>query len=133
MYPEIHKLGTDMSVPREHIKEMMKYYHKILDETGLDYVIWGHIGNFHVHVNILPRNSEELELGLKIYKKFAEKAVFFGGSISAEHGIGRLKTEYLKIMYSEDEIEEMRRIKRILDPQAIFNKGNIFEINGENI
>jgi D-lactate dehydrogenase (cytochrome) len=129
-YPEIHKLGTDMSVPREHIKGMMKFYHSVLNEADLEYVIWGHIGDFHVHVNILPKNPEELELGLEIYEKFARKAVEYGGSISAEHGIGRLKSEYLKIMYSEDEIEEMKKIKRVLDPQAMFNQGNIFVMDG---
>ncbi|MHA1234178.1 MAG: FAD-binding oxidoreductase [Promethearchaeota archaeon] len=129
-YPNLHKLGTDMCVPQEKFGEMMKFYHSVLREASLEYVIFGHIGDNHVHLNILPRNTEELELGLKIYKKFAEKAIEYDGSVSAEHGIGKIKLDFLKIMYHEKEIEQMRAIKRALDPLLLFNRGNIFEIEG---
>ena len=125
-YPDIHKLGTDMSVEDAHIKEMMNFYHQTLIEEKLEYVMWGHIGDNHVHVNILPRNMEELQKGKEIYKKFAEKAVSFGGSVSAEHGIGKIKHEYLKIMYGEEGIQQMRVVKMSIDPDCVFNCGNIF-------
>ncbi|NPD88765.1 MAG: FAD-binding oxidoreductase [Asgard group archaeon] len=125
-YPSIHKLGTDMSVEDEYIGEMMEFYHKILNEVGLEYVIWGHIGDNHVHVNILPKNMEDLELGKQLYKKFAQKAVSFGGSVSAEHGIGKIKHEYLEIMFGNEAINEMRQVKSTLDPNFLFNPGNIF-------
>ncbi len=125
-YPKLHKLGTDMSVADEHLKEMMKIYHETLEEVGLEYVIWGHIGDNHVHVNILPRNMDELELGKTIYKKFASKAIEFEGSVSAEHGIGKMKHEYLQIMYGEEGIAQMRSVKTKLDPQGLFNRDNIF-------
>ncbi|MHA1730201.1 MAG: FAD-binding oxidoreductase [Promethearchaeota archaeon] len=131
VYPDLHKLGTDMSVPEEKFGEMMKYYHSVLREAKLEYVIFGHIGDNHVHLNILPKNTKELEQGMKIYEKFAKKAVDYGGSISAEHGIGKIKIDFLKVMYSEKEIEEMRAVKRALDPLLMFNCGNIFEIKGE--
>ncbi|MFX0082635.1 MAG: FAD-binding oxidoreductase [Candidatus Hodarchaeota archaeon] len=130
-FPDLHKLGTDISVPEEKFAEMMKYYHSILREATLDYVIFGHIGDNHVHVNILPKNIEELELGLEIYEKFARKAVDYGGSVSAEHGIGKIKRDILKIMYNEKAIEDMRSIKKALDPLLMFNCGNIFEIMEE--
>ncbi|MCG3220465.1 MAG: FAD-binding oxidoreductase [Candidatus Heimdallarchaeota archaeon] len=125
-FPSIHKLGTDMSVEDEYIGEMMEFYHKILNEVGLQYVIWGHIGDNHVHVNILPKNMEDLELGKQLYKKFAQKAVSFGGSVSAEHGIGKIKHEYLEIMFGNEAINEMRQVKSTLDPNFLFNPGNIF-------
>jgi len=125
-YPSIHKLGTDMSVVDEHLEEMMNFYHQTLQEEGLEYVQWGHIGSNHVHVNILPRNMEDLEKGKKIYKRFAEKAVSFGGSVSAEHGIGKIKQEYLIIMYGEEGINQMRVVKMSIDPDCVFNCGNIF-------
>jgi len=127
-YPDLHKLGTDMCVPEEKFGEMMKYYHSVLREASLEYVIFGHIGDNHVHLNILPKNTEELEFGLKIYEQFAKKAVEYGGSISAEHGIGRIKVDFLKFMYDEKEIEQMRAVKRALDSSLMFNCGNIFEI-----
>jgi D-lactate dehydrogenase (cytochrome) len=125
-HPKLHKLGTDMSVANEHLKEMMTIYHQTLEEVGLEYVIWGHIGDNHVHVNILPRNMDELEQGKKIYKKFAKKAIEFKGSVSAEHGIGKIKHEYLQIMYGEEGITQMRSVKTKLDPKGLFNRDNIF-------
>jgi D-lactate dehydrogenase (cytochrome) len=128
-YPKLHKLGTDMSVADEHLAEMMTIYHETLKENKLEYCMWGHIGDNHIHVNILPRNMKELELGKKIYKKFATKAIEFGGSISAEHGIGKIKHEYLEIMYGQEGIEQMRRVKKKIDPQGLFNRDNIFVYN----
>ncbi len=125
-FPEIHKLGTDMSVEDQHLTDIMHFYHKALKEEGLEYVIWGHIGDNHVHVNILPKNMVELELGKQLYKKFAKKAVEYGGSVSAEHGIGIIKHEYLEIMYGEVGINQMRAVKCKLDPNCIINCDKIF-------
>jgi len=125
-YPAIHKLGTDMSVEDQHLADMMEFYHSTMAEVGLEYVVWGHIGDNHVHVNILPRNMEDLELGKQLYKKFAKKAVEFGGSVSAEHGIGKIKHEYLEIMYGIEGVNQMRAAKNVLDPDGVFNAGNIF-------
>ncbi|MHA2393733.1 MAG: FAD-binding oxidoreductase [Promethearchaeota archaeon] len=130
-FPELHKLGTDICVPEKFFRNMMYYYHTNLRNANLDYVIFGHIGENHVHVNILPKNMDELRLGEKIYEKFARKAVEYGGSISAEHGIGKIKTDYLKIMYSQKDLDEMRLIKKTLDPLLILNHGNIISFNGE--
>ncbi|MFX0101106.1 MAG: FAD-binding oxidoreductase [Candidatus Hodarchaeota archaeon] len=127
-YPELHKLGTDMSVTDEFLKEMMTFYHSVLDEAGLDYVIFGHIGDNHVHVNIIPHNMEELEKGKKIYSKFAKKAIECGGSVSAEHGIGRIKKDYLEIMFGKEGIEQMKAVKNALDPGKMMNIGNIFDV-----
>ncbi len=130
-FPQFHKLGTDMSVPETNFRNMMKYYHSTLRNANLEYVIFGHIGDFHVHVNILPKNMEELKLGEEIYEKFAKKAVEYGGSISAEHGIGKIKRKFLNIMYTQENLEEMRLIKKTLDPSLMLNYGNIINFEGE--
>jgi len=130
-FPQLHKLGTDICVPEKYFRNMMEYYHTVLRNANLDYVIFGHIGENHVHVNILPKNMEELRLGEEIYEKFAKKAVDYGGSISAEHGIGKIKTDYLKIMYRQKDLDEMRLIKKSLDPLLILNYGNIINFNVE--
>ena len=130
-FPQIHKLGTDICIPEKYFRNMMEYYHTVVRNANLDYVIFGHIGENHVHVNILPKNMEELRLGEEIYEKFAKKAVEYGGSISAEHGIGKIKTDYLKIMYSQKDLDEMRLIKKSLDPLLVLNYGNIFNFDVE--
>jgi len=124
--PELTKIGTDMAVPDEAVPEMLRTYRESLDSRGLEYCIFGHIGNGHLHVNILPENTRQLSAGRELYREFARKAVELGGSVAAEHGIGRLKREFLRIQYDEEEIRGMRRIKEILDPEGLLNPGVLF-------
>jgi D-lactate dehydrogenase (cytochrome) len=125
-FPEIHKLGTDLAVPDDRLHDMWRIYQDALDKADLQWVAFGHIGNNHIHINILPRNADELKQGLELYQQFAAKAVEFGGTVSAEHGIGKMKTKFLKLMYRPDEIQEMLALKSTLDPDRLLNPGNIF-------
>ncbi|MGQ9722563.1 MAG: FAD-binding oxidoreductase [Candidatus Jordarchaeum sp.] len=122
-HPELHKLGTDMAIPDEHLRTMMEFYKKKLDEKKLEYVIFGHIGNNHLHVNILPRDVNDLNTAIDLYLELANKAVEFGGTVSAEHGIGKLKRPFLRVMYGQEGIEQIRAVKRALDPKGILNAG----------
>ena len=124
--PGLTKLGTDMSVPDNQLESVMRMYHQGLEGAGLEYVIFGHIGNNHVHVNILPRSMEEYERGRALYLDWAEQVVSMGGSVSAEHGIGKLKTPFLEIMFGREDILKMRSIKRLFDPAGRLNPGNLF-------
>ncbi len=126
-HPGLHKLGTDLAVPDERLADMWAVYRDALAGAGLEWAAFGHIGNNHVHINILPRDMADLQKALGLYQMFAEKAVAFGGSVSAEHGVGKLKAKFLKTMFSPVEIEEMRAVKKALDPQWLLNPGNIFE------
>jgi D-lactate dehydrogenase (cytochrome) len=121
----IHKVGTDMAVPDGFLKRIMKFYRKNLKNHGLDSVIFGHIGNNHVHVNMIPKNYNELKRAKELYMEFARHAVSLGGTVSAEHGIGKLKKEYLRVQFPKEAIEEMKKIKQTLDPENIFNPGNV--------
>jgi D-lactate dehydrogenase (cytochrome) len=127
LHPGLHKLGTDLAVPDERLADMWAVYRDALAGAGLEWAAFGHIGNNHVHINILPRDMADLQKALGLYQMFAEKAVAFGGSVSAEHGIGKLKAKFLKTMFVPADIEEMRAVKRALDPNWLLNPGNIFE------
>ncbi len=122
----ITKLGTDMSVPDNKLKDVMKMYNEDIEALGLNTVIFGHIGDNHLHVNTIPRNIEEYNKAKKLYEKWAEKIAAMEGAVSAEHGVGKLKISFLQNMYTEKEINEMRRLKKIFDPEQIFNRGTIF-------
>jgi D-lactate dehydrogenase (cytochrome) len=124
--PALTKLGTDMSVPDAHLEEVLAMYDSGLASAGLEAVIFGHIGDNHVHVNILPRNLEEYARGKELYLGWARRVVAMGGSVSAEHGIGKLKTAFLEMMYGPEGIAEMRRLKKVFDPEARLNRGNLF-------
>jgi D-lactate dehydrogenase (cytochrome) len=125
--PELHKVGTDMSVPLDSLPQMMAFYRRRLDEAGLESVIFGHIGDGHVHVNILPRTAAELDQAEDLYMDFAREAVRLGGSVAAEHGIGRIKRKFLPIQFAEGDLDAMRAVKRAFDPTGLLNPGVLFE------
>jgi D-lactate dehydrogenase (cytochrome) len=125
-HPQLHKLGTDLAVPDDRLHEMWQIYKSALDKADLQWVALGHIGNNHIHINILPRNVSELNKGLALYQQFAAKAIEFGGTVSAEHGIGKMKIKFLKLMFSPGQMAEMRALKMAFDPQGLLNPGNIF-------
>lgn len=118
------KLGSDYAVPLHRNREMLAFYHERLQ--SLDSVIFGHIGDAHVHVNILPASSRQFEAGKDLMLDFARHAVALGGTVSAEHGLGKRKTHLLALQYTHEEIEAMKSVKRRLDPQWLLNPGNLF-------
>jgi FAD/FMN-containing dehydrogenase len=120
------KMGSDCAVPVEHNREMLDFYRALLDKTFRGrYVIFGHIGDAHLHVNILP-TMEESAQAAEILLEFARKAVALGGSVSAEHGLGKRKAHLLPIQFSPEEIDAMRAVKRRLDPSWISGRGTLF-------
>lgn len=125
--PHITKLGTDMAVPDNELKGIVDYYDDSISQSGLQAVMFGHIGSNHIHVNILPRGDNDYNKGKSMYLKWSDHVVGLGGTISAEHGVGKLKTAMLVEMYGKDNIEKMRAIKKIFDPDSILNSGNIFK------
>ena len=122
----IGKVGSDMSVPNEHLFEVVDLYRKSLDEQKLQTATWGHVGNNHLHVNVLPNNMEEHARAKDMFKDWAKVICPWGGAVSAEHGVGKLKAPFLTIMYGEDHIEEMRALKRSFDPKWMLGVGNLF-------
>jgi D-lactate dehydrogenase (cytochrome) len=121
------KVSTDMSVPDEAFPVMLRFYQDSLRGGDLRYTIFGHIGDNHVHVNILPRDDGEAARAWEIYHTFIRRAIELGGTISAEHGIGKLKREYLVELYGDKHLREMAQLKRAFDPAGILGRGNIFD------
>jgi FAD/FMN-containing dehydrogenase len=121
------KMGSDYAVPFARNKEMMAVYRERLEnEFPGQYVIFGHIGDAHVHVNILPGDGAESERAGKLMVEFARAAVAFGGTVGAEHGLGKRKAHLLAIQYSPAEIEAMKAVKRRLDPNWLLGQGTLF-------
>lgn len=122
------KIGTDMAVPDENFAGFLKFYKETLDASGIDYVIFGHIGDCHLHANLLPKNDLEAERSRHLYGRFVAQALMLGGVISAEHGIGKLKSKYLNVMMGERYLNEMADLKRAFDPNGILGRGNMFSM-----
>ncbi|MGB7207177.1 MAG: FAD-binding oxidoreductase [Pyrinomonadaceae bacterium] len=121
------KIGTDMAVPDANFAGFLRFYKQTLDASGLDYVIFGHIGDNHLHANILPKDESEAEQARHLYGRFIAQSIMLGGTISAEHGIGKLKSKYLQVMMGERYINEMAELKRAFDPNGILGRGNVFD------
>jgi FAD/FMN-containing dehydrogenase len=119
------KMASDCAVPVEQNREMLGFYRERLEESFPGrYVIFGHIGDAHLHANIIP-SPEEADRAAGILLEFARKAVALGGTISAEHGLGKRKAHLLSIQFSQSEIEAMRAVKRHLDPAWILGRGTL--------
>lgn len=126
----ILKMGTDYSVPLEKNRDMLAYYTERLEaELPGHYVIYGHIGDAHVHVNMLPPTPAATETASRLLKEFAAKAVQMGGTVSAEHGLGKRKAGMLSLQYGPEHIEAMMAVKRRLDPQWLLGQGTLFPAN----
>ena len=123
---KLPKVGTDIAVPDKGFKEMLEFYKEKLVSSGIDYVVFGHIGESHMHVNMLPRTEEEFKKSRLVYMEFVKKAVGLGGTVSAEHGIGKLKHPFLEIMYGKNNLKQMALLKKSLDPFCILGLDNIF-------
>ena len=124
--PRITKLGTDMSVPAQYLDPALDMYEKDLTEAGLNFVIFGHIGQNHLHVNVIPRSIEEYDKAKALYMGWARTVSAWGGSVAAEHGIGKLKAPFLRAMYSDSQLAEMAALKAVFDPEGLLCAGNIF-------
>jgi len=124
--PRLTKLGTDMAVGDDCLAEALDMYRHDVAEAGLAAVMFGHIGDNHIHVNILPRNRGEYERGWQLYTQWARRVVEWGGSISAEHGIGKLKSALLELMYGAEGLRGMRYLKRLFDPEWRLGRDTLF-------
>jgi glycolate oxidase len=122
-------LAEDCVVPPAAIPAFLKNLKSYLNQANLKSIMFGHAGDGNVHIDILKGDipyekwKEGLpELKTEIYKR----AIELGGTISGEHGIGYLRKDYLSLVFSEEEIELQKRIKRAFDPQGILNPHKIF-------
>ena len=89
-------------------------------------MIYGHIGDAHVHVNMLPATPEQASRANELLKEFAMEAVRLGGTVSAEHGLGKRKAGLLSVQYAPEHIEAMMEVKRRLDPHWLLGRGTLF-------
>ena len=124
----IEKVAGDMVVPFERTAEMMDVYRKGYETRGLDYAIWGHLSDGNVHPNVIPRSFDDVANGKAALMDFGREIARLGGCPLAEHGVGRslIKQALLRQLYGDEGIEEMRAIKRALDPEWKLAPGVIF-------
>ncbi len=121
------KLGTDFAVPDTALADIIAASHRIPRSTGVEYHFHGHLSENNMHVNFIPKNDDENKRAQKGYIELAREALRLGGTIAAEHGIGKIKRHLLYEMFGEKGIHEMLTIKRMLDPKLLLGRGTLFE------
>ncbi|MEW6080535.1 MAG: FAD-binding oxidoreductase [Bacillota bacterium] len=125
--PTVYKVGTDMAVEDALLDEFVFTHDAILGPSGLDYVVFGHIGQNHLHANLFPKTPEELRVSQELVRELAGRVVAMGGSPLVEHGGGRLKHTYVRMIYGEEGLAEMAALKRALDPRNVLNRGVLLD------
>ena len=118
------KLGTDMAVSDNHFISMMEFYQETLEISGLDHVIFGHLGDNHLHINLLPKESQ-MNDAQHLYDQMVGQILKWKGTISAEHGIGKIKKKYFAKMIGPEGLNDLRKIKGCLDTGYRLGVGNI--------
>ncbi|MGK0361764.1 MAG: FAD/FMN-containing dehydrogenase [Bradymonadia bacterium] len=145
----LSKLGTDLSYPKGWLLRMVAFYdaavHNLPATIGpegvaeyeaqwgpmpetLDSATFGHIGDNHLHLNLLPKTPAEMAAGKRLYRALALHCAAAGGSISAEHGVGKFKAPLLAEITPKAVLDRMRAIKKVFDPAGILAPGNVFSL-----
>lgn len=122
----IVKVAMDIAVPEKNFPEMYGFYRNIMKSEKMHSILFGHIGENHLHFNLFPSSDEEKARAKQIYEICVKKALSLGGTAAAEHGIGKIKHRWLEIMYGKEGLKEMAAIKKIFDPYCILGLDNIF-------
>lgn len=133
------KMGTDFVAPPHRFRELLVAYHgagqrfqAAFPRPGEHYLMFGHLGDYHLHVNFLAQNEAELALVRELYADLARQAVSLGGVISGEHGVGKKtvlvgerRVPYLELMLGREGLRDIARLKQALDPDLVLNLGNM--------
>ncbi|MCB1177172.1 MAG: FAD-binding oxidoreductase [Leptospiraceae bacterium] len=125
----VHK--NDISLPLREMNSFIDSMEALLADQypNFEIALFGHIGDGNLHLNILkPKDLDDQEFFIackKVDPQMFELIKKHGGSISAEHGIGLLKKDFLGFSRSEKEIQIMKEIKKVFDPKNIMNPGKV--------
>ena len=121
--------SDDVVVPRANLPKLINGIKEIGKAYGFNTVCFGHLGDGNLHVNILKEQINDHDWETKIPEGIGEifkLTVSLGGTLSGEHGIGIAKRPYMNIALGEANLNLMRGIKRVFDPEGILNPGKIF-------
>lgn len=121
--------SDDVVVPRANLPKLVSGIKEIGKQYGFNTVCFGHLGDGNLHVNILREDINDEDWATKIPEGIGEifkLTISLGGTLSGEHGIGIAKRPYMPLALSDVNLNLMRGIKKVFDPNGILNPGKIF-------
>ena len=120
------KVSTDWAVPYRRLHEAITEARAIAERHGIEQaVVYGHAGNGHPHQNFIARDADELARVEAAVEETLRHVVAMGGTVAAEHGIGKLKRRWLPLQMNRLQVAGMQALKRELDPDGILAPGNV--------
>ncbi|MDQ3674588.1 MAG: FAD-binding oxidoreductase [Gemmatimonadota bacterium] len=120
------KISTDWAVPYRKLADAIGTARQLATARGLEQpVIYGHAGNGHPHQNFLARDPAEVTTIEEVIEETLRTVLSLGGTVAAEHGIGKIKRKWLPLQMNLLQISMMKAVKRDLDPLGILAPGNI--------
>jgi len=120
------KVSTDWAVPYRNLAQAISTARSLTARRGIGQsVIYGHAGNGHPHQNFVARNAEELTTIEEVVEETLRHVLALGGTVAAEHGIGKIKRRWLPLQMNPLQVSMMTAVKRELDPLGILAPGNI--------
>ena len=128
VHPDIQKTAGDFIVPAASNDRALALYRGAFERRGLEYAIWGHISDGNLHPNLIPRSLDDVESGREALREMSRGVIELGGAPVAEHGVGRnpLKQRFLRDLYGDEGVEQMRAVKHALDPEGKLAAGVLF-------
>ena len=137
--PALETLGTwltdDVCVPRNRIAELIEGSERIANRLGLTIAVVGHAGDGNMHPTIVydASSPDETRRAHEAFDEILEVGLGLGGTVTGEHGIGRIKQDWLEREIGEVGIDVHRRLKAALDPENLFNPGSMFSPTGRDL
>ncbi len=120
------RLATDWAVPYNRLAEALDIARAAAERHGVSLpTVYGHAGNGHPHQDYIARDSGEVEVVERVISETLHHILAMGGTVAAEHGIGKIKRQWLPLQYSQMQLDTMRAIKHALDPKGLLAPGNI--------
>ncbi|MDO1529516.1 FAD-linked oxidase C-terminal domain-containing protein [Fulvimonas sp. R45] len=120
-----HKINEDVVVPVSRLPELVDCVRALSEKHAVPIVSFGHAGNGNLHVNLLPRDLDEIERAYAALPGLFARVIELGGTLSGEHGIGVVKREFMPLALSGETLGLMRGIKAAFDPDGILNPGKL--------
>lgn len=118
------KLNEDITVPRSKLPALLEGIDEISKKYGFKIPCFGHTGDGNVHTNVMvpdKNDEEQVKKGYEAVEEVFKLTVELGGTLSGEHGIGLSKAPFMKLAFSDVEMNLMRNIKKAFDPNNILN------------
>jgi FAD/FMN-containing dehydrogenase len=120
------KVSTDWAVPFRSLPNAIDAAHRFADARGVPRAItYGHAGNGHPHQNFIAADADELARVMSVVDATIHHVLSLGGTVAAEHGLGKLKRHWLGVQMSKTQLRVIRAIKETLDPRGMFAPGNV--------